>query len=398
MTKQMLFSDEACEIISTFDCCSATTSNAFATIPGIPCMPVPLIPIRLTLRIDVTAFTPSARRIAFDADPRARMRRVEAVQDPHRNTLAERGQDRLVVQDLRAVVGELRGLAVGNLRQRLRARHLRRIRRHHAIDVGPDPDFVRIERRAEDRRRVVGPSAAERRLDAIDGRADEPGHDRRRSTGKQRREPFARARARLVHQRLRRAELVRRHEQLGRVDGGGFPAAGANGRGDERSREHLAGARDRVEKPRRQLVDHRQAETELLEPIESAVDVGDDGVASDRIRHDRLGGFRVRGEQALANLRIPVPRRGCARSVDERIGHAAHRGCDDGDAVTLVERGRDEAGGLSNALGGPDRGPAELHDDEHMTRSIIDETTCLAEALGEGGASRAEAPRRRWDP
>ena len=64
MTKQMLFSDEACEIISTFDCCSATTSNALATMPGMPCMPVPLIAIRLTPRIDVTAFTPGV-----DASP-----------------------------------------------------------------------------------------------------------------------------------------------------------------------------------------------------------------------------------------------------------------------------------------------------------------------------------------
>ena len=39
MTKQMLFSEEACEIISTFACCSATTSNALATMPGMPCMP-----------------------------------------------------------------------------------------------------------------------------------------------------------------------------------------------------------------------------------------------------------------------------------------------------------------------------------------------------------------------
>ena len=58
MTKHMLFSEEACEIISTFDCCSATTSNAFATIPGIPCIPVPLMVMRLTPRIDVTALTP----------------------------------------------------------------------------------------------------------------------------------------------------------------------------------------------------------------------------------------------------------------------------------------------------------------------------------------------------
>ena len=58
ITKHMLFSEDACEIISTFACCSATTSNAFATMPGMPCIPVPLIVMRLTPRIDVTAFTP----------------------------------------------------------------------------------------------------------------------------------------------------------------------------------------------------------------------------------------------------------------------------------------------------------------------------------------------------
>ena len=45
-------------MIRTFDCCSATTSNAFATMPGMPCMPVPLIVMRLTPRIEVTALTP----------------------------------------------------------------------------------------------------------------------------------------------------------------------------------------------------------------------------------------------------------------------------------------------------------------------------------------------------
>ncbi len=312
------------------------------------------------------------RRIAFHAHARAGVRRVETVQDPHRNALAERGQDRLVVQHLRAVVGELGRLAVGNLRQRLRARHLRRIRSHHAIDIGPDPDFVRIERGAEDGRGIVGPSAAERRLDAIHGRADEPGHDRGRAASQHRRQPLARARTRLVHQRLRRAELVRRHEQLGGVDGRGLAPARANRRGDERSGEHLADTRDRIEQPRRQLVDHRQAEAQLLEPIEPAVDVGNDRIASGRIRHDRFGGGSVHREQTLSNLGIPVSGGSRACRVDERVGHAAHRGGDNGDAVTVIERRRNEGGGLSNALGGPDRGPAELHDNEHRARSIID--------------------------
>ena len=57
----MLFSDEACEIIRTFDCCSATDVERLARrCPGMPCIPVPLMAIRLTPRIDVTAFTPGA--------------------------------------------------------------------------------------------------------------------------------------------------------------------------------------------------------------------------------------------------------------------------------------------------------------------------------------------------
>ena len=56
----MLFSDEACEIISTFACCAATTSKVLAAIPGIPRSPVPLIATRMTPRIDVTALTPHA--------------------------------------------------------------------------------------------------------------------------------------------------------------------------------------------------------------------------------------------------------------------------------------------------------------------------------------------------
>ena len=60
MAKQMLFSEEACEIISTSACCAATTSKAFATIPGMPCIPVPLMVTSVTCRIEVTALTPCA--------------------------------------------------------------------------------------------------------------------------------------------------------------------------------------------------------------------------------------------------------------------------------------------------------------------------------------------------
>ena len=95
----------------------------------------------------------------------------------------------------------------------------------------------------------------------------------------------------------------------------------------------------------------------------------------------------ARSKRRCRSLRIPValwtPR--CAASISA-VGHAAHRRGDDDDLMSLLERGGDERRGLGNALGGPDRGPAEFHDDEHMAGSIIDETPCPAEVLGEGGA------------
>ena len=57
-TKHKLFSEDACEIISTFARSFATAANALATMPGMPCIPLPLIETRLTLRMEVTALTP----------------------------------------------------------------------------------------------------------------------------------------------------------------------------------------------------------------------------------------------------------------------------------------------------------------------------------------------------
>ena len=163
--------------------------------------------------------------------------------------------------------------------------------------------------------------------------------------------------------------------QLGRIDGRGLAAAGANRRGDERRREHLAGAGDRVEQPRRQLVHHRQAETELLEPIEPAVDVGDDGVARDGIRHDRRRRRPCASRADAGESGDPsapwTPC--CAASMSALVTPLI------ADVTTTTRwpwssADVDERGGLGNALGGPDRGPAELHDDEHMARSIIEAT------------------------
>ena len=50
--------DGNCEIIKTFARSLATAAKVFATMPGMPCIPLPLIETRLTCRIEVTALTP----------------------------------------------------------------------------------------------------------------------------------------------------------------------------------------------------------------------------------------------------------------------------------------------------------------------------------------------------
>src|SRR5687767_14731607 len=106
--------------------------------------------------------------MAFDGDACAGMPRVEAVEDADRNTLPERGKNRLVVQHLRTVVGELRRLAVGNLRQRSGLGNLGGIRGHDSVDVSPDPHLVGVERSPDDRRGIVRASASKRRYYAVD--------------------------------------------------------------------------------------------------------------------------------------------------------------------------------------------------------------------------------------
>jgi hypothetical protein len=89
-------------------------------------------------------------------------------------------------------------------------------------------------------------------------------------------------------------------------------------------------------------VNHRQSETQLFESIEPSIDVRDHRLAARGVRDDRLGGRFVRGQEALANLWIPLAGRCRARGVDERVGHPAHCRCDHGDAVPALERRNNE--------------------------------------------------------
>ena len=77
------------------------------------------------------------------------------------------------MDDLGTEVGELRRLAVADLRDGARALHDAGVAGHDARDVGPDLDLLGLERRADDRGRVVGAAPAEGRGGAARCRGDE---------------------------------------------------------------------------------------------------------------------------------------------------------------------------------------------------------------------------------
>jgi len=73
---------------------------------------------------------------------------AKAVANPNRNALRKNGPQRFRVQNLCAEVGEFRSLTVGNLWNRARIRNKTWVRGQNAFDVGPNNDFVGIQRGA----------------------------------------------------------------------------------------------------------------------------------------------------------------------------------------------------------------------------------------------------------
>ena len=176
--KQMSFCEDDCEISSTFACSSAVVENVRPTTSGTPTIPGPPTVMSATSRIAVSALTPPPLLrpcgVIFVPDALGR----EAVADPHGNACLFHGTQRFRMQHLGAEIGELGRFAVGNFGNRARLGHEARIGGEHAVHVRPDDDFIGIERRAQDRRGIVGAAAAERGENAVGGRADEAGRPR----------------------------------------------------------------------------------------------------------------------------------------------------------------------------------------------------------------------------
>ena len=118
-------------------------------------------------------FHAAARAAALRRDFRAGIFRLEGIANPYRNSRLHHGAQRLRMQNFRAEIGELGGLAIGNFGDRAGFGNQARIGAEHAVHVRPDDDFVRAERAAQNRGGIIRASAAERGENAVGGRADE---------------------------------------------------------------------------------------------------------------------------------------------------------------------------------------------------------------------------------
>src|SRR5215831_2315789 len=144
--KQMVCSDDACEIRMMFTRSAASVLNSRSAMPGTPTIPGP---------DTVSSDSPPTVVIPFaSASPSLRF--------------------------------------VRHLRQHERRRHELGVGAQHAVDVRPDLDEVGVHRGADDRRAVVRAVPPDGCGLAVYGRPDESGHDRNR------RLTFAQERAKLA--------------------------------------------------------------------------------------------------------------------------------------------------------------------------------------------------------
>jgi hypothetical protein len=143
-------------------------------------------------------------------------------------------------------------------------------------------------------------------------------------------------------------------------------------------------------------VDHRQAETELLESIEPRVERVDQGLATVAVgADDRIDDRLMLVEEFLPNARADTAVRGFLGGVDERVGHPAHRGGHDDDLVTLVGTRNRQLRRLRNPLGRPDGGPAEFHDNQHV---CSDRSSRSERSDGSGRSIRSSRSAVALDP
>ncbi len=251
--------------------------------------------------------------------------RVEGVSDDERNRVGARRVEGGRVDHLGAEVGELHEFVVAQRRQREGARHQARIGAHDAVHIGPDLNAVRTEGGAEDRRRVVGPPAAQGRGLALGVGGDKTGDDLRRvARGKVLADPLPGG----VEIHASVAELVIGHDETAGVTGFGGCPRSSQRRREELRRQTFAAAEDRVAGPRRALAHQGNAVQDPAELVDDFIDEPRDlfGLFTGQ----EIGGGRVVARpNRLHRGSIVIAEGGRDARGDEVVGDPGHRRDDD---------------------------------------------------------------------
>ena len=185
-------------------------------------------------------------------DASSRCLRPPAVQNAHRDVLVDRGQDRARMKHLGAEVRQLGRFTERQERHDVRRADQPRICGEHAVHIGPDLNFARVERRADDRRGIVRSAAAKRRGHALARCADEAADDRHPAFRDLRSDFPADRLARLIRSG-RRCQVCARigDDGAARVHPRRRHAIVLQRGGDNAAVDQFAGADDRVVRARR---------------------------------------------------------------------------------------------------------------------------------------------------
>src|SRR5678815_3282765 len=193
---------------------------------------------------------------------------MEAVKNAYGYFAFNGGKYRLMVQNLCAVISQLRCFAVRDLPQSSRLRHLRWICGQNAIDISPYPHLMRIKRRCENRCGIIRAPSPKGRHDTFGRSANKTCDDWNRPIIKQAHELVSRNFASFFIERFGRAKLVVSDNEFGRRNSHGPDATGRDGSRKNRRSEQLSRCRNRIEQSRAQLVNHRKTKTKLFEAVQ----------------------------------------------------------------------------------------------------------------------------------
>ncbi|MCW0465391.1 hypothetical protein NB705_002464 [Xanthomonas sacchari] len=318
---------------------------------------------------------------AAGGDAGARVLGLEGVADDDRQAALDRRRHGLRMHHLGAEIGQFAGFVVAERFQLHRFGHDPRVRREHAVDVGPDVQLGGVEQRGEDRAGVVAAVAAEGGDAAGAVAGDEAGdHDARLRVLRAPLRQALRAGGPVhVHAQLAAVD----HQDLARIQHRALLAQRTQVVAEQLRRVHLAQPLHAVQHFPRQFADHRQRGEDLGQVLEARVQPFDRG-AGMFAEQGHCGGAMAGTGFVPALAPVAVATRGQFGQADQRIGDPLHRR-DDGDLETFRAR-QQQLRDMTVAFGIGHRGAAELvHDGGGGERGVDGGIRRSGDSRSDGG-------------